>query len=48
MRKLVAGAFVTLDGVMQAPGDPNARTAKAASGTAAGWCPTSTRSLAKS
>ena len=40
-RKLIVHEFVTLDGVMQAPG-AKTRIEMAGSGTAAGPCPTGT------
>ena len=37
MRKVIIGAFVSLDGAMQAPGGPK-RIQREASSWAAGWC----------
>ena len=36
MRKIIAGTFMSIDGVMQAPGGPEGRTRPAASPVAAG------------
>lgn len=42
MRKIIASTFLSLDGVMQAPGGPERRTRGAASSSAAGPRPTGT------
>jgi hypothetical protein len=47
MKKLVVGTFLTLDGVMQAPGGPD-EDLKGGFRTAGGWFPILTRSLARS